>query len=118
MVNMPIFGPAKGVPFSRFGTELKEGEDNKSFMAMVEDGAWEIVGKIIDREYLAWKATGGTMPLLNRVLEELGIHLEEHKVPLEVLAMIEKKAAAKNATVAVESKKRKEIGASKVVAKK
>jgi hypothetical protein len=60
------------------------------------------------------------MPRLNRVLEELGIHHEEHSVPPKVLATIKekKKATAKNATVAVESKKRKGIGASKVVAKK
>jgi hypothetical protein len=58
------------------------------------------------------------MPRLNRVLKELGIHHEEHKVPLEVLAMIEKKAAAKNAMAAAESKKRKGIGASMVIAKK
>jgi hypothetical protein len=60
------------------------------------------------------------MPRLNRVLEQLRIHHEEHSIPPEVLATIEekKKAAAKNATAAAESKKRKGIGASKVVAKK
>jgi hypothetical protein len=55
------------------------------------------------------------MPWLNRVLEELGIHHEEHEVPTKVLTTIEqkrKKVAAKNATAAVESKKRKGIGAS------
>jgi hypothetical protein len=48
------------------------------------------------------------MPQLNRVLKELGIYHEEHSVSLEVLATIEekkKKVAAKNATVAAESKK-------------
>jgi hypothetical protein len=86
----------------------------------VEDYAWEIDRKITDKEYLAWKAIGGTMPWLNRVLEELGIRHKEHKVPPKVLAMIEekKKVAAKNAMAATESKKRKGIGASKVVAKK
>jgi hypothetical protein len=121
MVNVPVFGPAEGVPFPWFGIELKEGEDKKSFVTMVEDGAREIVGKITDKEYLARKAAGGTMPRLNRVLEELRIHHEEHKVPPEVLSMIKekkKKAAAKNAIAAAESKKRKGIGASKVVAKK
>jgi hypothetical protein len=121
MVNVPVFGPAKGVPFPRFGIELKEGEDKKSFAAMVEDGAREIVVKITDKEYLERKAVRGTMPRLNRVLEELGIHHEEHKVPTEVLAMIEekkKKATAKNTMAAAESKKRKGIGASKVVTKK
>jgi hypothetical protein len=83
-------------------------------MAMVEDYAREIVRKIIDKEYLAWKAIGGTMTRLNRVLEE-------HKVPPKVLDMIvekKKKVAAKNAMAVTESKKRKGIGASKVVAKK
>jgi hypothetical protein len=48
------------------------------------------------------------MPRPNKVLEELGIHHEEHKVPLKVLASIEekkRKVAAKNVTVAAESKK-------------
>jgi hypothetical protein len=55
------------------------------------------------------------MPRLNRVLEELGINHEEHEVSSEVLATIEEKkrrAAAKNATVTVETKKRKGVGAS------
>jgi hypothetical protein len=96
-------------------------EDKKAFAAEVEEGARLIVGKIFDREYLAQKVAGGTMPWLNRVLEELGIHHEEHEVPTEVLTTIEqkrKKAAAKNAIAAVESKKRKGIGASQVVGKK
>jgi low affinity Fe/Cu permease len=118
MVNMPIFGPTKEVPFPLFGIELKKGEDKKSFTAMVEDSAQEIVGKITDKEYLARKAARGIMPWLNRVLEELGIHHEEHKVPPEVLDMIEKKAAAKNAMAAAQLKKRKGIRASKVVPKK
>jgi hypothetical protein len=37
MVNVPVFGPTEGVPFLRFGIELKEGEDKKSFTTMVED---------------------------------------------------------------------------------
>jgi hypothetical protein len=28
----------------------------------VEEGAWLIIGKIFDREYLARKVDGGTMP--------------------------------------------------------
>jgi hypothetical protein len=54
-------------------------------------------------------------PRINSVLEELGIHHEEHEVPWEVLATIEEKkrrAAAKNATATVETKKRKGVGAS------
>jgi ribosomal protein L12E/L44/L45/RPP1/RPP2 len=91
MVNVPVYGPTEGVPFPWFGIEFKEGENRKAFTAMVEDGAREIVGKITDKEF--------TMPQLNRVLEELGIHHEEHSIPPEVLATIEekKKATAKNA---------------------
>jgi hypothetical protein len=87
----------------------------------VEEGVRLIVGKIFDREYLAWKVDGGSMPRLNMVLEELGIQHEEHVVPPEVLATIEekrKKAAPKNAIALAETKKRKGGGASKVVAKK
>jgi hypothetical protein len=57
---------------------------------------------------------------LNRVLEERGIHHEEHVVPLKVLASIEKKkkGTAKNATIAAESKKRKGQAGSKALSKK
>jgi hypothetical protein len=64
MVNVPIFGPTEEVPFPLFGIELKKGEDKKSFTAMVEDSAQEIVGKITDKEYLARKAARGIMPRL------------------------------------------------------
>jgi hypothetical protein len=37
MVNVLVFGLAKGVPSLWFGIELKEGEDKKSFAAMVEE---------------------------------------------------------------------------------
>jgi hypothetical protein len=36
MVNVPIYGLAKRVPFPRFEIELREGEDKKAFAAMVE----------------------------------------------------------------------------------
>jgi hypothetical protein len=88
---------------------------------MVEDGAWQIIGKISDKEYLMRRVSRGSMPRFNRVLEELGIHHEEHEVPLEVLATIEekkRKAATKNVTAAAETKKRKGVGASQVAAKK
>jgi hypothetical protein len=61
------------------------------------------------------------MSRLNQVFEELGIHHEEHVVPPKVLASIEKKkqkAAAKNATVAAKSKKRKGQAGSKTLCKK
>jgi hypothetical protein len=53
MVNVLVYGLVEGVPFLLVGIELKDGEDWKSFVAMVEDGAREIVGKISDKEYLA-----------------------------------------------------------------
>jgi hypothetical protein len=121
LVNVPVYGPTGGVPFPQFDHELPAIDDKKAFAAEVEEGARLIVRKISHREYLAQKVVGGTMPWLNRVLEELGIHHEEHEVPTEVLTTIEqkrKKVIAKNATAAVESKKRKRIGASQVVGKK
>jgi hypothetical protein len=60
---------------------LPANEDKKAFAAEVEEGARLIVGKISDREYLARKVDGGSMPRLNRDLEELGIQHEEHVVP-------------------------------------
>jgi hypothetical protein len=74
-----------------------------------------------DKEYLARKSATSTMPWLNRVPKELGIHHEEYVVPPEVFASIEekkKKAAAKNATAAGESRKRKGQVGPKAVAKK
>jgi hypothetical protein len=113
MVNIPIYGPVKGVPFPWFGIELTEGESPNDFVSSVEEGAWEIVGDISDKEFLARRAIGGMMPCLNCVFEELGIHHEEHKVPAKVLKSIEdkvKKAAAKNTTAMAESEKRKGAG--------
>jgi hypothetical protein len=111
-VNVPVYGLAEGVPFPCFDHELPIGEDKKAFAAMVEEGAWHIVGKISDREYLARKVAGGMMPRLNRVLEELRVHHEEHEVPPEVLVAIEekkKKVAAKNATVAQSRRRGREL---------
>lgn len=61
------------------------------------------------------------MPWLNRVLEELGIHHEEHTVPPKLLKSIEemaKRTTAKNVTAAVESKKRKGADVSKAIGKR
>jgi len=63
-----------------------------------------------DKEYLACKAITGTMPCLNRVFEELGIHHEEHDVPAKVHRSLEdkaRKATTKNATIVAKVKKRK-----------
>ena len=61
------------------------------------------------------------MPRLNQVFEELGIHHEEHNIPLKVLKSIKekaKKAATNNATMVVKSKKRKGASGSKTINKK
>jgi hypothetical protein len=81
----------------------------------------QIVGKMSDKEYLAWRSASGTMPRLNRVLEEFGIHHDEYVVPPDVLATIEelkRKAAAKNVTTVAELKKRKGTVGPKALAKK
>ena len=121
MVNILVYGLTEEVPFPQFGIELPEGESAEDFMSSVEEGAWEIVGDIFDREFLTRRAIRGTMPRLNRVFEELGIHHEEHNVPPKVLKSIEekaKKATVKNATVVAESKKRKGAGGPKTISKK
>jgi hypothetical protein len=74
-----------------------------------------------DKEYLARRAITGTMPHLNWVFNEIGVHHEEHEVPTKVLKSLEdkaKKVAAKNVIAVVEAKKRKWVGAPKVVTKK
>ena len=60
-------------------------------MKVVETGAHEILGEMSNKEYLACRAIVGTMPHLNRVFEELGIHHEEHEVPAKVQKSLEDK---------------------------
>jgi hypothetical protein len=120
MVQVPVFGPLEGVPFPQFGRVLPPDQDCDALVAGVEEVAQAIVGAMSDKEYLTRRSESGTMPWLNQVFEELGIHHEKHVVPPKVLASIEKKqqkAAAKNATVAAESKKRKDQDGSKVLSK-
>ena len=78
-------------------------------MKSTEAGAREILGEMSDKEYLARRAIVGTMPRLNRVFEEFGIHHEEHDVPTKIHKSLEdkaRKAATKNMTVVAEAKKR------------
>jgi hypothetical protein len=87
----------------------------------VDAGVHEILNEMSDKEYLACRAIADTMPHLNRVFEEFGIHHKEHDVPVKVHKSLEdkaKKAAAKNATTMAKAKKRKGVGASKVLSKK
>jgi hypothetical protein len=120
MVHLPVFGEGVSVPFPRFGFE-KEGRAAEKLVMSTEAGAHEILSEISNKEYLVRRAFAGTMPRLNRAFEEFGIHHEEHDVPTKVHKFLEdkaKKAATKNATTAVEAKKRKGAGTSKVISKK
>jgi hypothetical protein len=120
VVQVPVFSPPEGVPFPRFGRVLPADQDCKALVAGVEEVTWAIVSAMGDKEYLTRRSKSGIMLRLNLVFEELGIHHEEHVVPPKVLASIEKKqkAVAKNATVVVESKKRKGQDGSKALSKK
>jgi hypothetical protein len=116
-----VFGLAEGLPFPRFDRALPPDQDKDAFVLEIEEAARQIIGKMSDKEYLAQRSVSGMMPRLNRVLEEFGIHHEEYVVPPDVLATIEEKkmkATAKNATTAVESKKRKGMAGPKVLAKR
>jgi hypothetical protein len=81
MVHVPVSDPAEGLPFPRFDRKLPSSEDKEAFVAEVEEGARQIVGKMTNKEYLARMVAGGMMPRLNRVLEEFGIHHEEYDIP-------------------------------------
>jgi hypothetical protein len=121
MVQVPVFSQTKGLPFPWFDRALPSDQDMDAFVLEIKEAARQIVGKMSDKEYLARRSISGMMPRLNGVLEEFGIHHEEYVVPLDVLATIEekkRKVATKNATVAAESKKRKGMAGSKVLAKR
>ena len=85
MVNLPVFGEAEGVPFPCFEIALSEEESPDDFVAVVEQEACEIVSDITDKEFPARRSIAGSMPRLNHMFEELGIHHTEHKVPAKVL---------------------------------
>jgi hypothetical protein len=50
----------------------------------VEVEAREILSEMSDKEYLAHRAIASTMPRLNRIFKEFGIHHEEHDVLAKV----------------------------------
>jgi hypothetical protein len=121
MVNLPVYGEADRVPFPCFGIALSEDETHEDFVSIMEQEMREIVGDISNKEFLTQRAIAGTMPQLNHVFEELGIHHKEHKVPMKVLKSLEdkaKKATAKNTTAMVELKKRNRAGGSKIISKR
>ena len=62
MVNLPIYGEADGVSFPYFGIILSEEETPEDFIAALEQEAWEIVGDITNKEFLARRAIADTMP--------------------------------------------------------
>jgi hypothetical protein len=88
MVHLHVYGPTDGIHFPHFVIKLSEDETLEEFAAIVEQEAWEIVGDIFDKEFLAWRFNAGMMSRLNHVFEELGIHHKEHKVLAKVLKSI------------------------------
>ena len=121
MVSLPLFGDGVGVLFPYFDVKRVEDMTADEYVTSVEEGAHDILGELSDNEYLARRAIGGTMPHLNHVFEELGMHHVEHKVPVKVLKSIEdkaRKATVKNNTTVAESKKRRGSVAAKAISKK
>jgi hypothetical protein len=121
MVKLPIFSEEAGVPFPRFDIKLAVDETTEEFTAIVEQETREILGDVSEKEYLVRRVIAGTMPRLNCVFEEFGIHHEEHKVLAKVLKAIEdkeNKVTLKNATAVAEAKKRKGAGQGKTISKK
>ena len=53
MVQVPVFGPPKGLPFPCYGKKLEEGETKEPFLEWVEATAQRILDKMTDQEYLA-----------------------------------------------------------------
>jgi hypothetical protein len=86
---VPVFGSVEGLPFLRFDRVLLPDQDKKAFILEIKKFSHQIVGKMSDKEYLARRSASGTMPRLNRVLEEFGIHHDEYVDPPDVLAAIE-----------------------------
>jgi hypothetical protein len=91
----------------------------------VEESASKILGEVSEREYLSCRAISGTMPLLNRVFEEMKVKYGDHKIPKKFLKWVEDKATkASRSTTApatmvwAKSRKRKDGDVPKAVTKK
>ena len=84
-VKLSVFGGEEGIWFSCFGLKREEDKNDAEIVAQVEAATIDILGDIPEHEYLARQAIGGTMPLLNRVLKEMGVVYGDHKVPTKVL---------------------------------
>ena len=92
-MKLSVFGGEEGEMCPFFSLQHIEDETDKEFITYVESTIALVLGKISDREYLARRAIGGTMPLLNRILEKLKLKYGDRKVPEKVLMSIEDKAA-------------------------
>lgn len=68
MVNLPIFGEEVGVPFPCFDIKLVVDETVEDFTAIIKREAREILSKMSNKEYLAWRVITSMMPCLNHVL--------------------------------------------------
>ena len=124
-MKLLVLGSAEGEFCLCFYLTRVEDETDKEFVSEVEQSAYKILGEISEREYLSYRAIGGTMPRLNRVFKEIKVMYGDHRVPEKILKSVEDKAvkASKSVVAPVamaraEYKKRKEIDAPKAVAKK
>lgn len=121
-MKLLVFGTKEGVLCPRFGLKRAEDETDSEFVSYVENEAIEILGNILEKEYLAHWAIGGNMPHLNWVFEEMDVKYTDHKVPPNVLKSIEDKAAragmAKKDTAHAKSKKRRVASVTKIVSKR
>jgi hypothetical protein len=71
---------------------LPADQDRDALVAGVEEVTWAIVGAMSDKEYLTRRSESGTMPRLNHVFEELGIHHKEHVVPPKVWLQLRRRS--------------------------
>lgn len=90
---LPVFGGEEGELCPCFSLQHIEDEIDKEFITYVESTIALVLGELSDREYLTRRAIGGTMPLLNHILEEMKLKYGDCKVPKKVLKSIEDNAA-------------------------
>jgi hypothetical protein len=62
MVQVPMYGPAEGIPFPCFERALLAEQDHGAYVAEVEEAARGVAGAMSDRENLARKSESGAMP--------------------------------------------------------
>jgi hypothetical protein len=120
MVSLLVFSDGVSVPFPHFDVKRADDMIADEYVTAVKERTHDILCEMSNKEYLAQRAIGGTMPCLNHVFEELGMHHREQTVPLKVLKSFDKtkKAIAKNTTTVAEAKKRKGAIISKMISKR